>query len=200
MTTGFKRLLVAIVVATAATASYADQITIVVDARLNGSSAGVGADTGLVVSAGDLITTFAAVDDLWNAGELPRWSNADGLVGNLYATGSDESGEPAGTLIGRNYGTYNQDGFSFPYGALVGKLSNTYFLLGTNFSEPAPADGTLLLYYWDSYLPDNEGSITVTVDVPTRLATEQRVPEPGTLALIGVGLAAGVVRRRVRAA
>ena len=69
-----------------------------VDAFTNSSSgSGVGLNTGIVLSAGQAFTVTAAADDLWSAGALPRWSNADGLIGDTFATGTDESGEPAGT-------------------------------------------------------------------------------------------------------
>lgn len=61
-----------------------------VQARENSSTGGVGLDTGISFEVGDVISGFTDEDDLWNAGALPRWSNANDLTGDLFATGSDE--------------------------------------------------------------------------------------------------------------
>jgi hypothetical protein len=97
-------------------------------------------------------------------GALPRWSNADGLIGNRFATGSDESGQSAGTLIGTDFGSWMQDGFSAPYGSLVGRIgSGVFFLVGTSFSGIANASGQLSFYYWDSNNLDNAQFVTATI-------------------------------------
>ena len=159
---------------------FADSFSVY--AKDNSSNGGEGLHTGLSFSAGDLFTVSVDPNDLWNAGDLPRWSNADGLVGNLYATGTDESLQPAGTLIGQNFGLLDQNGLSAPYGALVGEIEDNYFLLGTNFVGAAPASGELELYYWDSNSYDNTESLAA-VNVTVNAA-----PEPTTLLLLGLGL------------
>lgn len=175
---------------------YALPLSFTVDAYLNSSTGGVGLNTGISFAAGDPFTLWVNPDDLWSAGELPRWSNADGLVGNVYATGSDESGQPAGTLIGRYYGMPVKNGFFFDFGALVGEISDAYFLLGTEFSGVAPATGTLSLYYWDINYLDNHGSVVATIQTQSRVTPESVIPEPGTLVLMGVGLAGLALRQR----
>ena len=152
-----------------------------VDAYSNSSTGGIGLDTGMNVLAGQMIIVTADPNDLWSAGDLPRWSNADGLIQDLYATGSDETGEPAGTLIGRKWDrVWTQSGLTAPFGTLVGELGGTFFVLGTNFSGPTPASGTLNLFYWDMNNYDNTHTL-VAVNVST-------VPEPGSFILVGVGL------------
>jgi hypothetical protein len=103
------------------------------------------------------------------------------------ATSGDDSGETAGTPIGADFGTWTQDGFTAPFGTLVGKIGSTYFEIGTSFVGPAPDTGTLFLMYWDSNSGDNTQFVTAHIDVP----------EPGILALLGLAFAGlGFARRR----
>jgi hypothetical protein len=155
-------------------------VVVTVDAFANSTSGGTGVAT-ISLTAGEQFTVTASPTDLWSAGALPRWSNANGLTGaNLYATGSDDSGKPAGTLIGPgNFGTYTQKGLTAPYGALVGEIGNgPFFFIGTNFNGFASATGALSLFYFDSNNSDNSGSISATVSA---------VPEPATWAMMILG-------------
>lgn len=164
--------------------------TITVDAAANSSTGGVGAVTGLNLISGQLFTVSASPTDLWSSGPLPRWSNANGLIGPLVATGADESGLPSGTTIGQNFGFWTQDGLSAPYGALVGRIGGISRLLGTNFNGPAWSTGALTLFYWDSNSSDNRGSVTASVAA---------VPEPSAWALLIIGFASiGAAMRRRR--
>ena len=110
-------------------------------------SANGGAGTGLstlTFVAGEEFTLSADVDDLWNAGALPRWSNADGLTGPRFATGTDESMFDPSRFINAS---------------------------GTSFSGPAWASGTLVLYYWDTFTADNTHSVDVTISTVPEPAT-----------------------------
>ena len=167
-------------------------IPFIVDALSHSSNSGAGSglDTGLFFNAGDPFTVAVDPGDLWNAGALPRWSNADGLTGNLLATGSDDSGQSAGTLIGIDFGLHSLPGvLSAPFGTLVGSISGDFFILGTSFAGTAPASGNLRLYYWDTFTPDNTEHVTAFVD-------PSPAPEPGTLALTLLGFLGLAHRRR----
>jgi hypothetical protein len=158
-----------------------------VDAYANSSIGGTAVST-ISLTAGQSFSVSVGANDLWSAGALPRWSDANGLTHDVNATGGDESGQSAGTQIGADFGLWTQDGFSAPYGALVGIIGNSRILLGTSYNGTAPEAGTLKLVYWDSNNSDNSGSIKATVTA---------VPEPSTIiagALLLVPFGASVVR------
>lgn len=190
-----KHILTAASVAVLAlTPMSASAATFVVDAVLHSSNsgAGTGLSTGLSFNAGDAITISSSLDDLWSAGSLPRWSNANGLIANTFATGSDESGAAAGTQIGQDFGLLTINGFSAAYGSLVGRFADgTYQLFGANFAGAAAGSGNLSLFYWDTFTGDNSGSISFDV-------AGSAVPEPSTwgMMILGLGAAGALIRRR----
>lgn len=160
------------------------------DSYDNGLGGGI---STIILNAGQGFTVTVDPNDLWNAGELPRWSNADGLAHDIFATGTDESSEPSGTLIGTFYPFLTHNSFSFAYGSLIGRIgSGDFFFIGTSYSGTAPISGTLNLYYWDDYTPDNTEHITANI-------TTNPVPEPATMLLFGFGLAGfSIVGRRFK--
>ena len=189
-----KNLLVAgaIVLATFSAQAAVSTSTYNVDAQANSVNGGTGLST-ITLSAGESFSVLASASDLWSAGALPRWSNANGLTSSLAATGSDESGLASGTLIGQSFGAYTYNGFTAAFGQLVGQVGSQYFALGTNAVGTATSAGTLNLFYWDNLGSDNVGSIAVTVAVAS-------VPEPETFAMLlaGLGLIGAMVRRRTK--
>ena len=176
-------------IAVMAFASSANASLFVVDAFANSSNGGSGVST-VSLTSGQNFTVTVALSDLWNAGELPRWSNADGLIVDLYATGLDDSGESSGTQIGTPFPLWTDLGLTAPYGSLVGEIGGIYQLIGSSFNGAAWATGTLNLYYWDSNNGDNTQFITADVETP----------EPAALALVGVTLLSlvglALIRRR----
>ncbi|UCV24682.1 PEP-CTERM sorting domain-containing protein [Ferribacterium limneticum] len=164
----------------------------VVDANANSTGGGVGVAT-FALLAGQEFSVSVAANDLWSAGPLPRWSNADGLVGDLFYTAGTDSEVPVyaiGTQIGQAFSQHGQGGLSAAYGSLVGQIGNgSFFKIGTSYSGTATAAGILNLYYFDSINSDNTGSISAHVSA---------VPEPETYAMLlaGLGLLGGIYRRR----
>lgn len=186
-----RKLQLGLLAASALVAAPASAATFVVDA-FNNSSSGTGVGlASIVLTVGKAFTVSSSLDDLWSAGALPRWSDANGLTGDRFATGTDESGEAAGTKIGQDFGLWGQNGLDAAYGSLVGEIGGEFRLLGASFAGTAWKTGTLNLYYWDSNNFDNEGAIAFNITA---------VPEPATWAMLigGFGLVGASMRRRSR--
>ena len=187
-------------------AGAASATAIVVDAKANSSAGGVGKDTGVTLVAGEHLNVQVGATDLWAAGSLPRWADADGMVKTIIATGSDESGYAAGTQIGAAFPLLTLNGYTAPYASLVGKIGSVYQLLGVDFDGTAWGSGGLSLYFWDENAYDNIGSVTAEVihygSVEVDNPGGGGVPEPATWALMitGFGLAGLSLRHRRRAA
>ena len=176
-----------------AASSTAHAAVFVVDALANSSSGGVGL-ASITLTNGEFFVVSSSTDDLWSAGALPRYSDANGLTGDRFATASDDSGQPVGTHIGANFGLWTQHSISAPFGSLVGEIGGVFHELDANFAGNAWGAGTLNLYYWDSNNGDNFGTIRFDINPGQRSGT----PEPATwgLMIAGFGLAGAALRRR----
>lgn len=153
------------------------------------SGSGTPLSTGILLDPGDRLVITAALDDCWSAGGGPRVSNADGLVG--------DASSPCG---GADFGPWSQDGDTFAYGSLVGRIdggessTGDWFFVGTGFDQVVGESGQLKLVYWDSNNGDNFGSIAVTVNVTP---AQSAVPVPPALGLLlAGGVAFTLLRRR----
>lgn len=60
----------------------------------NSSTGGAGAPT-VFLTAGESYSVNVNPSDIWNAGALPRWSNADGLIQNLPPELTKATSHPA---------------------------------------------------------------------------------------------------------
>ena len=171
--------------------ALASAATYVVDATKNTAGGNVGVQT-IALAAGQGFTVTADANQMWAAGVMPRWSNADGLSRDFYASGSDLSQMSTGTLIGQFWGYYGQDDVLAPYGTLFGRIGSAWYNIGSNYSGIAASNGVLELFYWDFDGGDNIGSLVVTA--------VSAVPEPSTwfMMLTGFGLAGFALRRRAQ--
>ncbi len=145
------------------TAASASPVTVTVDAL---TSIGSWVDTGVTLSAGQTYN-FSVVnpDTLWSAGSESPYSR------DSTANGIDP--------VASGYGQWTEYGFTANYGALVGEVGSTYFLIGTSLITSGLA-GDLKVGYWDSYYGDNSGTQTLTISA---------VPESSTWAMMVLGFA-----------
>ncbi len=187
------RILVsAAVAATVFSAAPASAAHVVVSAFANSTSGGAAAVTGLTFAAGQRFRITSNINDLWSAGALPRFSDANGLVADRFATSADDSGQAPGTLIGVNFGPYEQGNLRAPFGSLVAVLGGGRFqLLGANGVFTSQG-GPLNLGYFDSNNGDNFGEIRFGISA---------VPEASTWAMMiaGFGMVGAGMRGRRKA-
>lgn len=186
-------ILASVGMALAISAAPASAAPVIVNAFTHSVNGGGGTplSTGLTFLMGNTLTVSSSTNDLWSAGALPRFSDANGLNGNRLATALDDSGQPVGTLIGIDFGDPTFNGHTAKFGALVGRINGVYQTLGANFSGPAWATGELELFYWDSNAGDNSGQIAFNIG---------GVPEPATwgMMILGFGAVGGALRYRRR--
>jgi hypothetical protein len=183
-----KSVLLCTTVLAAFAATPASAIQFSVDALANSSTGGVGMNT-VSITAGQSFSVTVDPNDLWSAGALPRWSNAGGLTVDLFAQAGDDSGQPAGTKIGMDWGLWTEANLTAPFGTLVGRIGGgDFFKIGTSFTQTATASGVLELFYWDSNFGDNSGSVLADVIVGEPVGTP--APLPGALPLFVSGMGA----------
>ena len=164
--------------------ALAAPISVDIFANQNSSSGGIALDSGLDLAAGNRLVSIVDPLDCWSAGTANRISNANGLDGL-----SPAPCQPTG-----DFGLHSQDGETFRFGALVGRIdAGDWFLLGTSFDAVINETGRLYLAYWDSNFGDNFGFVTASIDV-----NPSQVPTPGGLALLCAGLLALGASRRSR--
>lgn len=163
---------------------------VTVDAQANSTTGGSPLATGITLTKGITYRVTQSPLDLWSSGELPRFSDGNGIVPRV-AVDNDDSGQPGGTQIGGNFGTYTQGAVTANYGSLVATdaLGNPTQFLGVNNNFTVGQTGTLNLGYLDSNNYDNTGAISFTISA---------VPEPASWALmmLGFGAVGATLRRR----
>jgi hypothetical protein len=153
-------------------AGAANAAVVTVDAMGNSIGGGAALNTGVVVQSGQWLNITADASQTWNfgSGDPTYTTDADGKAGWIM-----EALNPDSSL------------FQAAIGALVGQIDNgNFFTVGTSFHGQVTDSGTLQLWYWDSDSWNNIGAVEANISVP----------EPGSLALVGLGLAALARRRR----
>ena len=155
----------------------------------------------VALTAGDALHRHrSASDDLWNAGALPRWSERRRpRPATGSPTGTDESGEAAGTLIGHGLR---------PAGCqrLLRALRDAWWARSAavwaatacwdELQRARPGTpGRSNLFYLGCYNSFDNTRLDRPLDVAAATAV---VPEPATWALMigGFGMAGAMLRRR----
>lgn len=128
-----------------------------VDAVENSVSGGVGLDTGILVTKGQLLTINANTADRWSIDPDP-----------IYLCNANGEGNPFGKE--QKPTTIPNIDFSFLNGTLIGSLDDgkTFFPIGIHSEQTIISDGALKLYMWDTDNTNNSGKITVDVAVYNR--------------------------------
>jgi len=178
----------------------------------NGLGSGTPVNTSVALTLGDAYTV--AVTDpnhLWSASgsDATRFSTADGLAAfPLCGPTANSLGETCGAAGSIGVG---EAAAGFKYGELVALIGGKYYGIGDSrtftVTDPTMSGQILYLLYWDSLSSDNAGAMNVyvtlnAVGLPLPPGGSPGLgptpaPEPGTLALLGGGLAAlGWLRRR----
>ena len=103
-------------------------------------------DTGINLNSG---TTYYFIvlnpSTIWSAGAPPNRDSTANGIDPIY------------------YGQETQLGYTFNFGALVGEIGSTFFLIGTGPTILSGLSGELLVGYWDSIYSDNSGSQQLSV-------------------------------------
>jgi hypothetical protein len=129
-------------------------------------------DTGLNLNSGTTYDfTVINPSTLWTAsmGAGPDYeSTANGIASTIFAPFTNPS-----------------NGYTFPYGALVGETGSTFFLIGTGPTILSGLSGELLVGFWDNPTEygDNGGSQKLSVT-----ALSATTPLPAALPLFAAGL------------